>query len=101
MTTVTSALVDLKAGEPTDLTDMALYDLAALIEADWRKKDGTPNVRIGAEPYLDAMAALDSIDDNYGYDSGRTICIYFVSNAAQWRGPVARAVKAELKRRYS
>jgi hypothetical protein len=96
MTTVTSALVDLKAGEPTDLTDMA-----ALIEADWRKKDGTPNVWFGAAPYLDAMSTLESVGGVYGYDSGRTICIYFVSNAAQWRGPVARAVKAELKRRYS
>lgn len=37
------------------------------------------------------------MDDKYGADDARGIVLYFLSNATAWRGPVARAVKAELK----
>ena len=40
-----------------------------------------------------------SVANNYGLDSGRSIVQYFLSNAQSWRGPVAKAVKAELKKR--
>ena len=33
------------------------------------------------------------------YDSGRSIVRYFLGNAGTWRGDVAKAIKAELKRR--
>ena len=33
------------------------------------------------------------------YDSGRSIVRYFLGNAGAWRGDVAKAIKAELKRR--
>ncbi len=46
---------------------------------------------------LRAMGTLDSIDQDYGYDSGESIVLYFLSNAKTWRGDVARRVKAELK----
>jgi hypothetical protein len=42
---------------------------------------------------------LESIEDPYGADSGDMIVRYFLGNATTWRGPVARTIKAELKRR--
>lgn len=43
------------------------------------------------------MSQLDNIADNYYQDSAKSIVLYFLSNAATWRGDVARHVKAELK----
>jgi hypothetical protein len=48
-------------------------------------------------PYLEAMHCLNTINDDYGYDSAKSIVLYFLSNANSWRGDVARRVKAELK----
>tara|TARA_R110000787_G_scaffold187155_1_gene299098 strand:+ start:39 stop:347 length:309 start_codon:yes stop_codon:yes gene_type:complete len=50
-----------------------------------------------AKPYLEAMACLDTPDDNFGADSGRSVVLYFLTNASTWRGPDARRIKAELK----
>jgi hypothetical protein len=36
-------------------------------------------------------------DEMYGYDTGKSVVLYFLSNATSWRGEVARRVKAELK----
>lgn len=69
----------------------SLETIAREIRADWKKP------YFGAVPYLDAMRSLGSIDDNFGYDDGRSIVLYFLSNAATWRGPVAKAIKLELK----
>ena len=68
-----------------------LYEIARDIKNDWK------NVYIGAKPYLDAMATLDSINDNYGFDSGKMIVLYFLGNASTWRGETAKRIKAELK----
>ena len=68
-----------------------ITDIAREIRKDWKK------VNFGAVPYLEAMGDLHNIDDDYGYDSGRSIVTYFLSNATTWRGPTARRVKAELK----
>jgi hypothetical protein len=68
-----------------------LHEIAQEIEANW------PKVYFGARPYLDAMHALNGIDDVYGFDSAREVVMYFLSNATTWRGPVARVIKAELK----
>lgn len=68
-----------------------LSAIAAEIAADWTK----PNY--AAVPYLDAMSALDKITDNYGYDSGKSVVLYFLANASTWRGEVARRIKKELK----
>ena len=43
-----------------------LYEIAKEIKNDWK------NVYFGAKPYLDAMATLDKVSDNYEWDSGRT-----------------------------
>jgi hypothetical protein len=66
--------------------------IAREIRADWKKP------YFGAVPYLDAMCELNSINDNYNYDSGESVVRYFLANANTWRGEKARAVKAELKK---
>lgn len=68
-----------------------LYQIATEIRADWK------NVYFGAVPYLDAMEQMTNVADSYGADSGKSIVLYFLSNAATWRGDVAKRVKAELK----
>jgi len=65
--------------------------IAGEIEADWVK------VNYAARPYLDAMFRLQSIDEDYGLDSARSVVAYFLSNAGGYRGETARKVKAELK----
>ena len=72
-------------------TTRPLYEIASEIRKDWKK------VYFGAVPYLDAMSTLDSIEDNYMFDSAKSIVLYFLANAGTWRGDVARRVKAELK----
>lgn len=69
-----------------------LYEIAADIRKDWGAK-----VNFAAKPYLDAMASLTSINDNYGWDSGKTIVLYFLGNASSWRGETAKTIKKELK----
>lgn len=69
-----------------------LRTIAAEIRADWG-----PKINYAAKPYLDAMATLDGVTDNYGYESGRGIVLYFLSNAGSWRGETAKRIKAELK----
>jgi hypothetical protein len=54
-------------------------------------------VNYAAAPYLAAMRQLDSIQDHYGLDSGRSVVLYFLSNSATWRGDKAREIKKELK----
>jgi hypothetical protein len=68
-----------------------LHEIAREIKADWKK------VFYGAAPYLDAMATLNSIDDNYYFDSADSIVRYFLANASTWRGETAKRIKAELK----
>jgi hypothetical protein len=70
----------------------SLSTIAAEIRKDWGAK-----VNFAAKPYLSAMAGLDSIDDQYGYDDARSIVLYFLSNASSWRGENAKRIKAELK----
>lgn len=69
-----------------------IYDIARDIRNDWGAK-----VNYGARPYLDAMRDLKDITDFYFQDSAKNIIRYFLSNAATWRGPVAKAIKIELK----
>jgi hypothetical protein len=70
----------------------SLSTIASEIRKDWGSK-----VNFAAKPYLSAMAGLDSIDDNYGYDSAKSVVLYFLSNASSWRGENAKRIKAELK----
>jgi len=68
-----------------------LSTIAREIYNDWKK------VNYAAKPYLDAMSSLDSIDDDYMFDSARSVVLYFLSNASSWKGPKAKEIKAELK----
>ena len=68
-----------------------LYEIAREIRKTWTK------VSPYAEPYLEAMQSLNTIDDNYYLDSGKSVVLYFLSNASTWRGEDARRIKAELK----
>lgn len=65
--------------------------IAREIRRDWK------NVYFGAGPYLNAMSELNTIKDNYGADSAKSIILYFLGNASSWRGENARRIKAELK----
>lgn len=69
----------------------SLSTIAREIRADWKKP------YFGAVPYLDAMLTLDSVSDNYYYDSGRSIVAYFLANASTYRGETAKRIKLELK----
>ncbi len=71
-------------------TARPLHVIASEIRRDWAK------VYFGAVPYLDAMRSLDSINDRYGMDSGKSIVMYFLCNATTWKGETARNVKKEL-----
>ena len=86
---------------PLDLSSLSLQlpnapisQIANIIRKDWI------NMSEYAKPYVRAMLGLSSNTDTYGCDDAQTICLYFLSNAATWRGPVAKLVKAELKRRF-
>lgn len=65
--------------------------IAREIRSDWQK------VYFGAEPYLAALESLDQVTDRYFEDDASDVIMYFLANASTWRGPVAKAVKAELK----
>jgi len=67
-----------------------IYQIAKEIRADWTK------VNYGAEPYLEAMSSLNSINDKYYLDDAREMIMYFLSNASTWRGEKAREIKKEL-----
>lgn len=69
-----------------------IYKIAADIKREWGAR-----VNYAAKPYLDAMFTLDQITDEYGLDSGKSIVLYFLSNAHSFKGEKARALKAELK----
>lgn len=67
-----------------------LFEIAAEIRNDWQK------ISPYAQPYLEAMHTLNSMQDNYIADSARSVVAYFLSNASSWRGETARRVKKEL-----
>ena len=65
--------------------------IAKEIYAEW------PKVNYAAEPYLNAMSSLTSVNQAYYQDSGKSIVRYFLANAGSWRGEAARRIKLELK----
>jgi hypothetical protein len=75
----------------TTINTVNLSDVAALIRSDWK------NISPYAADYLDAMSRLNSIHDTYYYDTAAGVVMYFLANAAGWRGDVAKTTKAQLK----
>jgi hypothetical protein len=68
-----------------------IHTIAEDIQKDWK------DINVYAKPYLGAMFYLSTIKDSFGRESGKSIVLYFLSNATHWRGDVARRVKAELR----
>lgn len=73
------------------MTTRPISDIAREIARVW------PKPYFGAVPYLRAMRELNSIEENYYDDTGKSVVLYFLSNATTWRGENARRIKAELK----
>ena len=67
-----------------------LYEIADEIVGDWSKPS------IHAQPYIEAMQSLGSINDTFWLDSARSVVVYFLANAQGWRGDTARRIKKEL-----
>ena len=80
----------------TTSTARPLSVIAAEIYADWSSKG--KGIYFGAKPYLAAMAEMNSIDEPYYADSGKSVVLYFLANARSYTGPTAKAIKAELKK---
>ncbi len=60
-------------------------------------RDWGPKMNYAARPYWAALCVLETINDKYYLDPAREIVARFLCNSGQWRGPVARAIKLELK----
>lgn len=75
----------------------SIRTIASEIEKEWNANSAS-GVNYAAKPYLDAMFSLDKVSDSYYQDSGDSIILYFLHNASSYRGPVAKAHKAELKK---
>jgi len=80
----------------TTTATRSLSTIAGEIRKDWRATAKGGKIYFGAVPYLDAMFGLDSINDKYGFDSGKSIVSYFLANAGTWKGDKAREIKKEL-----
>ena len=74
------------------MTTRTIREIAADIESAWHRP------YFGAVPYMRAMWQLETINDKYGMDPARDIILYFLSNAATFRGEKARQIKQELKK---
>ena len=84
--------------EKTKAPARSLSTIANEIRQNWKKDISGTSLYFGAVPYLDAMSGMDKVSDNYGYDSGKSMVAYFLSNASTWRGETAKRVKAELNK---
>lgn len=73
-----------------EIKTRTLYEIAMDIKSDWS------DVYFSAKPYLDAMATMTTIQEDYGLDSGKVIVLYFLANARTWRSETARRIKKEL-----
>ena len=76
-----------------NLSKLSIAQIAYTIQREWKK------VHFAAQPYLNAMKQVYSIEDIFMADDVRSIVIYFLGNASGFRGATAKAIKAELKRR--
>ena len=75
----------------------SLSTIAEEVFADIRNGVWPAKSNYAAMPYLRAMRELANLSQPYGADSAKSVVLYFLSNAASWRGPVARRIKAELR----
>ena len=76
----------------TTTTTRPLYEIASEIRKDWKP------VHPYAVPYVNAMSTIDSINDNYLFETAKEQVVRFLCNAGTWRGETAKRVKLELKK---
>lgn len=81
----------------TKLPVRPIREITKDIEADIAAGNWSRSASAYARPYLRAMKELGSVSDKYLLDSGRSVVLYFLSNASTWRGDVARKIKNELR----
>lgn len=81
--------------DPEELATADLQRIVALIYSDWS------DINASAATYLNALDVNDcrQLDDPVGNETADTQLRYFLVHAGSWRGPTARAVKRELRRR--
>lgn len=79
-----------------ELIGKSLSEIAMIIAKDHKAQGKAVNY--AAKPYVDAMTCLNSVNDNYGLDDGRSIVSYALCNLTGWKGETARAVKSHLKK---
>jgi len=77
------------------ISSAPIHVIASCIRDEWKKP------YFGAVPYLEAMFSLTTVDSPYMFETGRDIIPYFLANATTWRGPMARLIKGELKKRLA
>lgn len=82
-----------ESAEQQSFNHRSLRLIAKEIRADWKNITSSY-----AYPYYQALADSNKITDTYGADSVYGIVLYFLSNAAGWKGEKAREIKAELKK---
>jgi hypothetical protein len=75
-----------------------IHEIAREIDTLWRDKHGKPaKARWCADAYLQPMFSLNTMEDMYGLDTAVSVVLYFLANAAQFRGADARRLKQELR----
>lgn len=79
----------------SQLPKMSINELAVLIEKNWQKSSPY------AIPYIEAMHSHNTLKDKFYAETAENIIMYFLCNAATWRGETARLVKSELRRRLA
>jgi hypothetical protein len=80
----------------TKTSPRSLSTIASEIRKDWKAQTKDGKIPEPALAYLNPMSTLDSIDDRYMFDSGRSVVAYFLGNATTWKGDKAREIKKEL-----
>ena len=73
-----------------------LHEIADVIRREAKANPSASWVTY-SKPYVDALASLNTTQDDYFADSGESVVRYCLANLGTWRGEAARAVKAELK----
>lgn len=68
-----------------------VYVIANQIKAKWK------NISPYALPYLNAMLTFSCPTEYYMYDRGSVVILYFLSNAASFKGADASEIKQTLK----
>jgi hypothetical protein len=82
------------AHTPQSLRREPYNALAQIARDDWG-----PNITPRGVELLDVMRSMRSVYDHYMLSSGTDYLSTFLANARGWRGPTARMVKAEMRRR--